>query len=166
MTINFHEPTPLVRIASELETLSGTTLLIDWLAIEPDQRWSEVAGTLTVAARPLSEALDTLLQPLGLAYRVIDADMLEITARNVVTGKLETEFYPVGDLVTGTTTAASLVEKIESQVAGATWSDAGGPGVLRIDAASKCLIVLQSQPVQFDLESLLDRYRAERPAKK
>lgn len=163
ITINFHEPAPLVRIASELETLSGTTLLIDWLAIEAGRPWSEVTGSLTADGEPLSEALDNLLQPLGLTYRVIDGETLEITARNVITARLEVEFHPLGDLITEATTAGSLVGRIEDQVAGATWSDAGGPGILRFDEPSKCLIVLQSQAVQFELEALLGRWREEKP---
>jgi hypothetical protein len=151
----------LVRIASDLESFGGTTLLVDWLAIDAREAWWEVKGSLAVDSEPLSEALDELLQPLGLTYRVIDADTLEITARNVVTAKLEVEFYPVGELISESTTAGSLIGQIEDEVAGATWSDAGGPGVLRFDEASKCLIVLQSQPVQFELEALIDRWRAE-----
>jgi len=162
ITVNFHEPAPLVRIVSDLEALSGTTLLVDWLAVEARESWSDVTGSLTAEGEPLSEALDELLQPLGLTYRVIDAETLEITARNVVTAKLEVEFHPVGDLITEPTTAGALVGRIEDQVAGATWSDAGGPGVLRFDEPSKCLIVLQSQPVQFELEALVGRWRAEK----
>ncbi len=53
-----------------------------------------------------------------------------------------------------------LIEHIKGRVAGSTWSDAGGPGAIYFDEASKHLIVLQSQPVQVAVERLL----AQKPA--
>ena len=52
-----------------------------------------------------------------------------------------------------------MIEQIKGRVAGSTWSDAGGPGVLHLDGPSGCLIVLQSQPVQAALERLLAELR-------
>jgi len=165
ITANFHEPAPLERIVSDLGALSGTKILIDWLALGSEGVSSQAKGSLSAENQPLSEALDELLRPLGLAYRVVDADVLEITTRKALAARLELEFYPLGDLVSEGATVSSLTGKIKDQVAGATWSDAGGPGVLDFDEPSRCLIVLQSQPVQFELESLLDRWRAEKAPK-
>ena len=166
VTANFHEPTPLVRIVADLEELSGTKILVDWLALDAQGMSPGVEGSLNCENVPLSEALDELLRPIGLAYRVVDADTLEVTTRRTVAARLELEFHPVGDLVTEGVTAGSLMERIKDQVAGATWTDAGGPGVLHFDEPSRCLIVLQAQPAQFELEELLDRWRAERTSEK
>jgi hypothetical protein len=46
-----------------------------------------------------------------------------------------------------------LIEKIKAKLPGAAWG-AGG-GALHFDPASQSLIVLQSQPVQMAVESLL-----------
>jgi len=163
---NFHEPTPLVRIVADLEQLTDTKILIDWLALHAQGMSPGVEGSLNCVNTPLSEALDDLLRPMGLAYRVVDADTLEVTTRRTVAARLELEFHPVGDLLTEGVTAASLMERIKDQVAGATWTEAGGPGVLHFDEPSRCLIVLQAQPAQFELEELLERWRAERLSEK
>ena len=78
-----------------------------------------------------------------------------MTTRKALTGRLEVEFYKVDSLLAKAKGAAALIEQIKSGVAGSTWSDAGGDGVIHFDPASKCLIVLQSQPAQIALEALL-----------
>ena len=93
--------------------------------------------------------------PLGLGYRAVDGQTIQVTTRKAVAGRLELEFYHVGDTLGKERTASALIERIKSRVAGPTWSDAGGPGVIHFDPASGCLIVLQSQPAQLAVESLL-----------
>ena len=159
ITANFQAPTPLVRIVSDLEALSGTTIFIDWTALGAQ---GTSPATLEADGQPLAEALDEMLRPMGLAYRVVNGDTLEITSRKVLSARLELEFYPLTDLLAEGVTPGSLTGRIQDQAAGATWTDAGGPGVLHFDEPSKCLIVLQSQPVQSELEGLLARWRAER----
>ena len=160
VSANFHDPAPLGLILSDLEQLSGTTILIDWLVLGSEGTSPQTLAPLKIQERPLSEALDELLRPLGLAYRIVDAETLEVTTRKATAAQLELEFYPVGDLLAKQQTApGTLVQRIKGQVAGSTWTDAGGPAVLHFDEPSSCLIVLQSQPVQVALESLLDELR-------
>ncbi len=162
VTANFHHWAPLARILSDLEQLTGATILVDRLSLGAEGLSPQVMAALTAQGQPLSEALDDLLRPLGLGYRVVEAETLEVTTQKALAARLELEFYPVGDLLAGGVTAAALIDRIEDQVAGATWADAGGPGLLRFDVPSKCLLVLQSQPVQRELESLLAEWRAEK----
>ena len=56
-------------------------------------------------------------------------------------------------------------EEIKRQVAGGTWSDAGGPGIVRFDEPSGYLLVRQSQPVQGEIEELVDKLRLPRDEK-
>ncbi len=162
ITANFFEPTRLEQITSDLEQVSGLKILINRMAMTARGMPSQITATLKADGQPLHEALDALLRPLGLAFRVIDAATLEITTRQEIAARLELEFHPVGDLLTEGETPSSLMGKIRAQVAGGTWSEDSGPGVLAFDKASTCLLVLQSQPVQFELETLLERWRAER----
>jgi hypothetical protein len=120
----------------------------------------QVEATLTIQDALLEDALAKLLWPVGLGYRVVDAGTVEVTSRDDV-GRLELEFYRVGDLVPAAFSPEALTEEIKRRVAGGTWSDAGGPGVLHFDERSKCLLVLQSQPAHGKLLELLDRLRAE-----
>ena len=137
--------------------------------IGPNARVAKImgGGSATVRAYRAVSPLAALEARLGASTEIRYAQGCNIDrstpplATPLLDGRLELEFYPLGELMNETTTADSLIAAIEAQVAGATWSDAGGPGVLRFDEPSKCLMVLQSQPVQFELEALLQRRRAE-----
>jgi hypothetical protein len=162
ITANFSEPTRLERIVSDLEQETGLGILINRLAMTTQGMPSQVTGRLKADQQPLGEALEELLRPLGLGFRLIDAGTLEISTRQDIAARLELEFYPVADLLTEGETAGSLMGKIRSQVAGGTWSDTKGPGLLGYDKPATCLLVLQSQPVQSDLQALLERWRSEK----
>ena len=101
---------------------------------------------------PLGEALRQLLEPLGLAWRAVDSNTLQITTQKAIAARMELEFYPVGKLLAGQPPAA-LIERIKTVLPGATWGEGGG--AIYFDPPSQCLIVLQSQPVQRALEALL-----------
>lgn len=160
VTAGFHEAVPLVRILTDLEGLTGTTIVVNWRALAEEGLSPQVESTLKVHQQPLAKSLTQLLQPLGLAYRAVDADTLEVTSRKAVSSRLELEFYPVRDLVGGGAQSNRLVERIKDEVGGGTWDDAGGPGVVHFDGPSSCLIVLQSQPVQVELETFLAGQRS------
>ena len=114
---------------------------------------------MKVQKKPLAEALAQLLDPLALGYRVVDSRTIQVTTRKALMARLELEFYKVEGLPSKAAAASALIEQIKSRVGGSTWSDAGGAAVIHFDPASQCLIVLQSQPVQIELEALL----AEKP---
>ncbi len=155
VSVNFHQPVPLIEILGYLGQLAETDVLIDRPALAAAGTTDRADVTLTVSDRPLAEALEELLKPLGLAYRVIDAQTIQVTTPKAVSARLELEFYPAAGRLTDGLTGSALVEQIKSRLAGSTWSDAGGPGVLYFDPPSKCLIVLQSQPIQVAVERLL-----------
>jgi len=161
VTANFFAKTPLLDILADLERTTQSTILIDWINLENEGVSPDLKATLSVHNQRLSEALVALLHPLGLSYRIVGADTFELTTRKAFTARLEVEFYPVAHLLAKGYTPAGLIDRIKGQVAGATWNDAGGPGVLYFDKPSGYLIVLQSQPVQVKLEILLAELAAE-----
>jgi hypothetical protein len=162
VTANFHQPTPLAKIAAHLEKAARIKLVFDGLALTGGGQSPQVPATLSVDRLPLAEALAGLLEPLGLAYRVIDARSLQITTRKAAGERLDLEFHRVGDLLDDEHAPDALGERVLASLSPKTWSETGGPGVLRYDAASKCLIVLQSQDVQIALERWLNGSRAEK----
>ena len=161
VSLNFREPASLGRIVSDLEEAGGVNIHINWLMLVEEGMSARTTGTLIGQQMPLAEALGQLLQPLGLAYRVISVDTIEITTRKAAAAKLDLEFFPVGDLLEKGLAVDSLVEPIKERLAPDTWSDAGGPGVLYFDRLSGCLIVLQPQQTQVSIEILLAGVRAE-----
>ena len=96
-----------------------------------------------------------MLKPLGLACRAVDARTFQVTTRKAADARLELEFYPVGGLLAKGGSASALIERIKSRAAQASWSDAGGAGLIHFDPPSACLIVLQSQPVQAEVQGVL-----------
>jgi hypothetical protein len=162
VTLNFHEPAPLGEIVGELAEQTKSKIVVDWRALAAEAIPPQVEGTLQVDRRPLAEALDKLLRPLGLAVRAVDATTLEVTTVKALAARLELEIYPVAGLLSPGVTAAALRQRIKAEAAASSWSDAGGPGVIDIDPPSNCLLVLQSPAVQAQVEALLARIGAEK----
>jgi hypothetical protein len=162
VTLNYHEPAALGEIVGQLAEQTGAKIVVDWLALSADGKLPPLEATLAADHRPLSEALDNLLRPLGLTCRPVSATTLEVTTAKAVAARQELEIYPVAGLLTPGVTAASIQQRIKAEAAASTWSDAGGPGVIDFDVPSKCLLVLQSPAVQAQVEALLARLGAEK----
>ncbi|HEX4129452.1 MAG TPA: DUF1559 domain-containing protein [Pirellulales bacterium] len=156
VTANFHEPTPLARILDYLQTAADVRLPLDGTALVAAGRTAQTEATLVADRRTLAEALDALLDPLGLGYRAVDARTIQITSHRALRHRYELEFYPAGGLVSDEQTPAVLVERIQSQVAPTTWIDAGGAAAIHFDPVSKYLLVWQTQPAQRQVEALLE----------
>ncbi len=109
--------------------------------------------------QPQASVLNRLLDPLGLAWRAVDANVLQITSKAALAARLEIEFYPVGKRLAGQPPAA-LIDQVKAAVPDASWTDGeqkpGIPaGAIAFDPASQHVIVLQSQPVQAAVEAFL-----------
>jgi len=142
----------LASILDQFRQPAGTEILIDHPALAA-AGVSENAGVKFKTDKlSQGEALRQLLEPLGLAWRAVDANTLQITSRKTVAARMELEFYPLAALLAGHP-AAALIERIKTELAGAAWGKGGGD--LYFDPPSQCLIVLQSQPAQTALETLL-----------
>ncbi len=154
-TANFSTPTPLAEILRYLQKNADVDIFLDLPALRAAGLVDDVKATLSVQEKPLAAALSQLLEPLGLACRTVDARTLQVTTRKALDARLELELYPVAGLLSKGQSASALVERIKSRAAAATWSDAGGVGLIHFDPRSECLIVLQSQPVQAAVQALL-----------
>lgn len=155
VTANFQKPATLAEIVDHLRSATGSQILFDGLALAGVGASEQSEARLAVAERPLAEALKTLLEPLGLSYRIAGEKTLVITAVETVRGRFEVEFYQAKELVNDDRPGQALVERIKSELAPRSWDDAGGPGMIEFDAASSCLIVLQTQVRQIELEQML-----------
>lgn len=169
VTVNFFEPVPFSRIIRQLERQTDVRIFVNWRSLAENGLWPEPTTTFCAENQPLAQALEQLLLPLGLGYRVVEPQVLEVSTLKAIGSAMEVEFYPVADLIAllqkdeGLEGAAHevLVETLSAQVASDTWSDAGGPAKMWFDRQSEHLVVLQSQPVHRELEELLGRLRKE-----
>ncbi|HET6879597.1 MAG TPA: DUF1559 domain-containing protein, partial [Pirellulales bacterium] len=156
VTATFAEPTRLKDIAAHLQKTVGIEIVFDGLGLAEAGASPAVTAKFAANEEPLGEALDHLLEPLGLGYRVLSGPKTEITSDRKIAEDLELEFYPASSLLAGDGhDADSLAARIRKEVSPESWSVDGGPSVLTIDGPSSYLIVLAPQPVQIELERWL-----------
>ena len=165
VTANFRHAAPLSEIVEHLGKAAKGEILFDGLALSAAGASPATEAELTVAGKPLAEALKSLLAPLRLTYRIADAKQIVITTPEALGERLEVEFYPAVAfpavaLVGKKQTPDELIERIKSELDPRSWDDAGGAGLVEYEPAGY-LIVLQTQPRQIELEQLLDQWRAE-----
>ncbi len=155
VTANFHQPAPLAAVLAFLAGAVQGDILVDRAALAMAETSDGVEASLTVQKETLGAALAELLRPLGLAYRAIGANAIQVTTKEAAEERLELEFYPVGPRLAKGTSGPALAEQLRARVAASTWSEAGGAGEVYFDRPSQCLIVLQSQPAQAAVEQFL-----------
>ena len=105
--------------------------------------------------KPLGESLSALLSPLGLGWRVVNADSIQLVTQADAEGRLEVEFYPVGDNLQAAGQSGQLVDRLRKEVSSDSWTGTGGKGMAVYDPPSGHLIVLQTQPIQRQVEEWL-----------
>lgn len=155
VTATFSEPTPLGGILASIAKSAQCTILIDRAALAAAETSDRVESTLSAVKEPLDGVLAALLRPLGLTYRVIDANLLQVTSKEAAEERLDVEFHPIGPWLKGGVSGIELADVLKSRVAPETWNDIGGLADIFFDPTSRSLIVLQSQPVQAMIERLL-----------
>ncbi|MFO0896738.1 MAG: hypothetical protein U0836_04835 [Pirellulales bacterium] len=95
LTLNFRQPTPLLRIVRELESEAQATLLIDWPALvaaglELDSQVSFVAHD-----QPLTAALADFAKVQQLAWVTLDDNALLLTSPARAANYLQVDSYPL-----------------------------------------------------------------------
>jgi hypothetical protein len=154
VTVNFRQPTPLAEILIHLRQSSGAEILVDGPALAAAGTSESAKTTVAAERQPLTAALGQALGPLGLGWRVVGPETIQVTTRQAVAARLELEFYPVGSLLARQEPPA-LIERLKSRVPGASWNEGGGSGVVLFDPPSQALLILQTQPVQIAVEAAL-----------
>jgi hypothetical protein len=151
LTLNFGQPTLLVKILDRFAEETGTQIVVDWQAAGEIGWPPDCDATVTLDKTPLKEALGKLLAPMDLTYRAIDATTLQITTQAALDRKPEIEAYKADDLATTPEEANALLERIAAAL--------GDASVLRWDAPSKTLLSRLPQPQHEKLAALLEQWR-------
>jgi hypothetical protein len=151
LTLNYTQPTPLVKMVRQLHQESGIHFLVDWYALAQEGWPTDSEASVHFDKTPLSEGLLKLLHPMDLDFRVIDDQTIQITSRRQLETIREIELYRVGDLLSSDETERSLADRIGAVM--------GERVVLRFDVPSRAFFVLASQPDQQKLAGLLESWR-------
>jgi hypothetical protein len=154
-SVNIGVATPLSEILEQFKQPTGTEILIDRPSLAAAGVSENIATKLRSENLPQGIVLRQLLEPLGLAWRAVDAGMLQVTSKDTASTRQDLEFYSLRDHLAGQQPQA-LIEKIKAAAA-AAGGDAKNSGAVYYDPASQSVIVLQTQPVQQVIEALLAR---------
>lgn len=160
MAANFRQPTRLVTILKRLGELTGTTILVDWHDLASLGWNPQAEASIVFDNQTLEEALDALLGPLELAWRVVDAQTLQVVSPQRLATQGELEVYPVGPLVSDDPQGQQLVARIQAALGEETFAEALGVGAIRYDPLGRCLLAWLPQPKQRQLERQLQQWRA------
>ncbi|HND56647.1 MAG TPA: hypothetical protein PLV92_29715, partial [Pirellulaceae bacterium] len=103
INLNFSRPTRLVQILNRFGKVAGVKILVDWQALS-DVGWPpETNATIAVAGVPLSDALNQLLGPRELTYRVVDEGLIEVTTPAAAARRFDWEWHSLAPPAQGDT---------------------------------------------------------------
>jgi hypothetical protein len=161
VTITYSQPTRLLTILERLGEVTGVRVLVDWHDVA-SVGWNPAGeATLAVNHQPLAAALDMLLAPLDLTWRIIDAQTIQVVTPAKLATQGELEFYRVDRLLGEKLNGQELLSRITALLGETNLRAGGGSGDVRIDAATGCLLAWLPQPSQRELEALLEKLRSE-----
>lgn len=160
VTLTAIRPTSLPRIVERIEKALPVKVLIDWTALSQVNWGMETTTTYSSDQKPLRDTLESLLAPLGLGFRIVDGDLLEITSSARLASRPDFAFYGIGDLVSESRPAEELVGELRRSLG----LGADAPGMLlRYDPPSRHLITSLPAPLQTRLAAILQGLRAAQP---
>jgi hypothetical protein len=153
LTANYHEPTTLGEVLKGFGERAEVKFLLDHRAMAAVGLSEKTEISYTVEKQSLESALDGLLRPLGLGFRAIDAQTLQVAPQKELDRLREWEIYSIGKMLKTDLTAQDLIERIKHSVVPSSWTSRG---TIYYDAPSKSLIVSQTPTNQ----AALSRYLA------
>jgi hypothetical protein len=165
VSVTFAQPTPFVRILKHLEETAKLRILVDWQALAAAGWNVDGEATLVADKQPLAAALDALLEPMELAWRVVDSRTIQVTTPQRLADDLELEFYKVDMLTADDPSGAALIAKLQTALGESLFREAGGSCELRYDEPGQCVLASLPQIKQREVERLLEKMRDEAAAK-
>lgn len=156
VSANYRQPADLPAIATELARSAGTRVLFDWQSLAAAGYGPGAQVAVVVDKQPLATALDQLLSPLELSYRVAAADVIEIASIATLRARPELDAYAAQNLVDSAAPAAAASEAIGRWFASRLPEIAWGPTTgWRLDRQSRYLLVRQDAASQRTIEAAI-----------
>jgi len=161
VTMNFRPGVPLAEIVAYLNKKTDATLTIDAVALTDAGYVFDAPIGIAVDKTPLAEVLAAICEPRELDFRIVDERTLEITTREALRRRGYVELYDIKPLVTAEISPVELIKRLKADFADAGWTETGGEGVARFDAASGRLILHHHQDAHRRIERFLGELIAE-----
>ena len=96
-TFTFTQFTPLQEVFTHWQTELDVPLLVDWTALASADLSPHSTVACAIIDEPWSVALEKVLEPLGLGWRVATSGAIEITSAEKVLNQLQLELFPLAD---------------------------------------------------------------------
>jgi hypothetical protein len=148
-TFTFLAWTRLGDVVRQWQEMSGFVILVDWRALREVEFGPTSPLACSAVDRPWTEALDGVLNPLGLGWWATDAQTIQITSLDALSRIERVEFYAVPKVLRDASASdQALVESLRRDIDGRAVK-IGGTGDVRIelDKPSGRLIVLGTPDV-------------------
>jgi hypothetical protein len=125
--LNYTTPTPLAKIVARLAESAKLRIVVDWQALAAENIGPATTARMVANDVTVEAAFASLVGPLELAVRVVDARTVEITSQDELAGNPELAAFPLADLAADAKVLTSIAEKLTAQF--------GPPASLAADAA-------------------------------
>jgi hypothetical protein len=142
-TFTFTRPTALRELIHWWQQESDIAILVDWPALADSRLAPHSRVTASIAGKPWSEALSTVLEPLGLGWRLVDKWTIEISTLAKLKREPVLELYNLNLATAAGGWSATALAKVKAL--------SGGAGDAVFDAAHGVLIVRGPATMQRDL---------------
>lgn len=133
-------------------------IVIDRLGLTEEGMSVDVPITFRGRHISAGAALKLLLEQFNLGW-TIENGALRVTSLLECDRELAVRIYPVADLVDALANGDELIDMIEDTIDPFSWSKIGGAGEIYHFEPKRCLVVLNSPPVQSQVTRLLRRVR-------
>ncbi len=154
--LSYRIPVSLRHVCAALQKQTGVLVLIDGRSLRAQGLRPEEQITVEAKDVSLWEALQRVVEPLGLALIVEDARTVRITTPQVASSQLRVEIYPLWYRWREAELRRRQVERLQRQIQPESWQPQGaGWGYLEPD--SGLWIVSQTQEVHLQLEQALEQ---------
>jgi hypothetical protein len=128
-------------VVRQLRDMMGVSLVIDWSALDEMQLNPSSPIACSANNRSWQEALDGVLEPLGLTWWAVDAQTIQITSRTALANIHRIEFYSV-PANTSAAGGQALTDSVQKEIAAAGPQGKAADVRIALDEPSGRLIVL------------------------
>jgi hypothetical protein len=129
----FSQYVPIREVFRYWQEETEVAVLVDWPALAEERVWPQTRVACSAADKPWAEAMDAVLEPLGLAWRAVDRRAIEITTRTKIDSEPVLEFYRIK------ADAAASGDQVTQRVASLA-GNGGGSHAVFYDADSRTLL--------------------------
>lgn len=169
ITLNYTTPTKLEKVLARLAEASKLTVVVNWQALANDNVGPATEVRMSATDVPVEKAFAALVDPMQLAFRVVDGHTIEITTQDELAGHPELAAFPLADLASDAAKLSAIVERVKQQFGPPVGTAANSTGPVsaatdagiawHLDEPSKTLFLLAPQDTHIQLEAVFREAR-------